>query len=189
MTDLTRISGLQSAEASRDDVMRACGYAVILLSVATALLPAGKFRNGPEIVGALMIAVGLFELLANALRAKGRWGTMAAGCASVAAGVLVFFQPATNFMTTVYLFGGWLVARGSLLLLSTIEAKGSSNRALLIAACVDFFLAALVWVGLTASMLVIALFGPTAPVIANFAWLVAISFVGSGLLLIRLAND
>jgi hypothetical protein len=46
-----------------------------------------------------------------------------------------------------------------------------------------------VWTGLTASTLVIALFGPTKPIIADFAWLIAISFVGSGLLLVKLSNE
>jgi hypothetical protein len=57
------------------------------------------------------------------------------------------------------------------------------------AAVVDLILAGVIWTGLTASTLVIALFGLTESIIADFAWVVAVSFVGSGLLLVKLANE
>lgn len=189
MAELSRIGGLQSPDSEPDDVMRAAGYAVILASAATALLPAGNFDNGPAIIGSLMILAGLFEMLANALRKRGRWGAMAAGAVSIAAGLLIFFQPVTSFVTTVYVVIGWLVARGLLLSLSAIEATRSTKRATIIVAAMDLILAGVVWIGLTASALVIALFGPTTHIIADFAWLMAISFVGAGVLLVRIAND
>lgn len=188
MTELSRIGGLQSPDSPPDEVMRAAGYAVILASAATALLPAGNFDNGPRIVGSLMILVGLFEMMANALRKRGRWGALAAGGVSIAAGLLIFLQPVTGFVTTVYVVIGWLFARALLLSLSALETV-STKRATLVVAAMDLVLAGTVWIGLTASTLVIALFGPTAPIIAHFAWLLAISFVGAGLLLVRIAND
>lgn len=189
MPDWVRISAWQAPDAPQAEVIRATGYVVILASAAAGLLPAGNFEQGPQIVGALMIAVGLLETIANFLRATGRCAAMAAGCISVAAGILIFTRPVTSFVTTVYLVIGWLLVRGLLLLLSAVEAAKPTKRATLVVAAMDLILAVIVWTGLTASALVIALFGPTAPIIADFAWIVAISFVSAGLLLMKIAND
>lgn len=189
MSDLAKTSGWQTPDTRPREVIRAAGFAVILASAAAALLPAADFDNGPLIVGGLMFIVGLLEVLANLFRETRRRAGIAAGAASVAAGVLIFAQPVTSFVTTVYVFIGWLLVRGLLLLLSVIENVGSTRRATMVAAAIDLVLAGVVWTGLTASAMVIALFGPTKPIIADFAWVVAISFVGSGLLLVKLAND
>ncbi|HEU4956209.1 MAG TPA: hypothetical protein VFT40_01135 [Sphingomicrobium sp.] len=189
MSDFAKMSGWQMPDAQPHEVIRAAGYAVILASAAAAILPATNFENGPLIVGGLMFIVGLIEVLANLLRATGKRAGAAAGAASVAAGVLIFAQPVSSFVTTVYVFIGWLLVRGLLLGISAIENVGPIRRATSIAAAMDLILAAVVWTGLTASTLVIALFGPTKPIIAHFAWVVAISFVGSGFLLVRLASE
>lgn len=187
MPHFAKVSGWQSPDTEPREVIRAAGYAVILASAAAAILPATKFENGPLIVGGLMFIVGLLEVLANLLRATGKRAATAAGLASVGAGLLIFVQ-VTSFVTTVYVFIGWLLLRGLLLSLSSIENVGPIRRATIIAAAVDFILAGVVWTGLTAGMLVIALFGPTQPIIANFAWILALSFIASGLLLVKVAN-
>lgn len=189
MSDFAKMSGWQMPDAQPHEVIRAAGYAVILASAAAAILPATNFENGPLIVGGLMFIVGLIEVLANLLRATGKRAGAAAGAASVAAGLLIFAQPVSSFVTTVYVFIGWLLVRGLLLGISAIENVGPIRRATSIAAAMDLILAAVVWTGLTASTLVIALFGPTKPIIAHFAWVVAISFVGSGFLLVKLASE
>lgn len=189
MPELSRIAGLHSPDVQPDDVMRAAGYAVILASAATALLPAGHFDSGPAIVGSLMIFVGALEMLANALRKRGRWATMAAGAVSIATGLLIFGQPVTTFATTVYVVIGWLAIRALLLAISAVEIPSRVNFLSLVAAAMDITLAGIVWLGFTASTLVLALFGPTEPMISNFAWVLAISFVSAGLLLVGFAND
>jgi uncharacterized membrane protein HdeD (DUF308 family) len=189
MSDFAKMSGWQTPDAPPREVMKAAGYAVILASAAAAILPATNFDNGPLIVGGLMFIVGLLEVLANLVRATRRRAGIAAGMASIAAGVLIFAQPVSSFVTTVYVFIGWLLARGLLLGISAIENVGPIRRTTTLAAVMDLILAGVVWTGLTASTLVIALFGPTKPIIADFAWLIAISFVGSGLLLVKLASE
>ena len=189
MSDLVKMSGWQTPDTQPREVIRAAGFAIILASAAAALLPAGNFDNGPEIVGGLMFIVGLLEVLANLVRSTDRRAAIAAGSVSVGAGLLIVLQPASSFLTTVYVFIGWLLLRGLLLSLSAAEASGSTRRAAAAAAAVDFILAAVVWTGLSASILVIALFGPTKPIIADFAWLVAISFVSAGLLLVKVASE
>lgn len=188
MIDWVKNSGWQSPDAPPSDVVRAAGFAVILASALSALLPLGNFDRGPQIVGGLMIAVGLIETVANFLRTTGRRAAIMAGVVSVAAGILIFARPETNFVTTVYVVIGWLAIRGLLLLLSAFETTGSLKRATLIVGATDLILAGIVFAGLTASTLVIALFGPTTPIIADFAWVMAISFVGAGLLLVRIGS-
>jgi hypothetical protein len=43
-------------------------------------------------------------------------------------------------------------------------------------------------VGLSISTLIVALFGPTPQMIASFAWILALSFVVTGMLLLEIAN-
>ena len=188
MSDWVNMSGLQTPDDRPREVIRAAGFAVILASGAAALLPAGNFANGPQIVGGLMVVVGLLEVMGNLLRAMDRRASMAAGVASIGAGLLIIFQSASSFLTTVYVFIGWLLLRGLLLSISAAEESGWTRRAAMVAAAADFVLAAMVWTGLTASALVIALFGPTKPVIAHFAWIVAVSFVASGVLLVKIGS-
>lgn len=189
MPDFAKMSGWQSPDTQPREVIRAAGYAVILASAAAAILPATNFENGPQFVGGLMFIVGLLEVLANLLRATGRRAATVAGVASVGAGVLIFAQPVTSFVTTVYVLIGWLLVRGLLLSLSSIENVGPIRRATMVAASMDFVLAGVVWTGLTASTLVIALFGLTKPIIADFAWILALSFIASGLLLVKVAKE
>lgn len=189
MPDFAKASGWQTPDTGPREVIRAAGFAVILASAAAAILPATGFENGPLIVGGLMFIAGLLEVMANLLRATGRRAAIGAGVASVAAGVLIFAHPITSFVTTVYVFVGWLLVRGLLLSLSSIENAGPIRRVTMVAAAMDLVLAGVVWAGLTASTLVIALFGPTKPIIADFAWILALSFVASGLLLVKAANE
>lgn len=189
MSGEAKMSGWRTSDTQPREIIRAAGFAVILASGAAALLPAGNFANGPEVVGGLMLIVGLLEVLANVLRTTGRRAATAAGVASVCAGLLIVLQPTTSFLSTVYLFIGWLLVRGLLLALSAAEASRSMRRPAMAAAAVDFVLAAALWTGLTASSLVIALFGPTRPMIADFAWLVAVSFIAAGLLLVKAAAE
>lgn len=189
MSDWAKMSGWDTPGAQPRDVIRAAGYAVILASGLAALLPAANFDNGPLIVGGLMLIVGLLEVMANLLRAAGGKAAMAAGLTSAGAGLLMILGPVKSFVTTVFVLVGWLAVRGLLLALSSVEASGSTRRAALVAAVLDLILAGLLWTGLTASTLVIALFGPTQPIIADFAWVFAISFVAAGLLLVKVASE
>jgi len=189
MPDWVKISGWQTPDAQSRDVIRAAGYAVILAGILALLLPAAHFDNGALIVGFLMLIVGLFEILANMVRASGGRAATAAGVASAGAGLLLIVGPVTSFVSTVLVMIGWLLVRAILLTFSAAENSGVARRAALVAAVIDLVLAGMVWTGLTASTLVIALFGPTRPIIANFAWVVAISFAAAGLLLVKVARE
>jgi len=57
-----------------------------------------------------------------------------------------------------------------------------------IAAATDFLLALVTAVGFSVSSLVATLFGATPPLIASFAWLLAISFAATAMLLLQVAS-
>jgi hypothetical protein len=57
-----------------------------------------------------------------------------------------------------------------------------------LAAVADLFLSFLLAIGFSASLLVISLFGVTEPMVARFAWILAISFVATGLMLLEVAS-
>jgi hypothetical protein len=52
----------------------------------------------------------------------------------------------------------------------------------------DFLLGVLLIAGLSITTIIVSIFGPTAPLIASFAWFVAASFVINGLLLLEVAS-
>jgi hypothetical protein len=58
----------------------------------------------------------------------------------------------------------------------------------MLAAGTDLTLGAILLFGLSASTLTLALFGITPEIIRGFAWIVALSFVATGMLLIEVAS-
>ena len=52
----------------------------------------------------------------------------------------------------------------------------------------DLLLAVLMVAGLSIAAIVVSLFGPTAPLIASFAWVIAASFVANGMMLLEVAG-
>jgi hypothetical protein len=52
----------------------------------------------------------------------------------------------------------------------------------------DFLLGVLLTAGLSISTLIISLFGPTRELVASFAWVLAVSFVVNGLMLLEVAS-
>jgi hypothetical protein len=66
--------------------------------------------------------------------------------------------------------------------------RGSVRRWIAISAATDVALGLLLLVGLSISTLIVTLFGPTPEMIASFAWILAISFVVTGMLLLEIAS-
>jgi hypothetical protein len=166
---------------------RVAGIAVILLGAGAALLPAGK-RISPDLIGALLIAAGLIEVVAGSLRREVRPFAMAAGGVTALAGLMFIVNPETHFFPTVVPIIGWLLLRSIILAAASREAAGSVRTWTALSAGMDFLLAALLIAGLSISTLVISLFGPTPELVASFAWVLAASFVVNGLLLLEVAS-
>jgi hypothetical protein len=166
---------------------RVAGIAIILLAVGAAPLPAGK-RSHSDMIGALLIAAGLIELVAGSLRREARPFAMAAGGVTALAGLLYVVNPQTHFFPAVVPIIGWLLLRCLILAGASRESTGSVRTWTLLSAGMDFLLAVLLAAGLSISTIVISLFGPTPELVATFAWVLAASFVVNGLMLLEVAS-
>jgi hypothetical protein len=158
-----------------------------MLSIGAALLPAGKHISS-DMIGALLIAAGLIEMIAGALRREVRPFAMAAGAVTALAGLLFVLDHETHFFPRVLPIIVWLLVRSLILLAASREAGGSVRTWTALSAGMDFLLAVLLATGLSISTIVISLFGPTPELVATFAWVLAASFVVNGLLLLEVAS-
>jgi hypothetical protein len=166
---------------------RVAGVAIILLSIGAVFLPVGKTISS-DMIGALLIAAGLIELTAGALRRGFRPFAMAAGGVTALAGLLFLIDHETHFFPRVLPIVGWLLIRALILLAGSREASGSVRTWTALSAGMDFLLGVLLLAGLSISTIVISLFGPTREIVATFAWVLAASFVVNGLMLLEVAS-
>ena len=175
------------SDRNRARALRVAGIAIILLSAGAVLLPAGR-RISADMIGALLIAAGLIEAVAGSLRRDVRPFAMTAGGVTALAGLVFVVNRETHFFPSVALVIAWLLIRSLILAAATLELRGSVRVWTALSAGMDFLLAVLLVAGLSITTVVISLFGPTPWLIASFAWFVAASFVGNGLLLLEVAS-
>ena len=163
------------------------GILIILLSAGAALLPLHG-RSGPNVVGWLLLAAGLLELGSSFLRRSARVPASLAGAVTSIAGLVFIFYAPTRFFPTLNLVTFWLLVRSAVLVAAAISLKGNARMWTAIAATVDLLLGLILLAGLSISTLVVGLFGPTPMVIATFSWVLALSFVATGLFLLEIAS-
>src|SRR5438552_7320823 len=176
------------SERTRARGIRVAGIAIIILAAGAALLPAGKSISS-DMIGGLLVATGLIEAVAGSLRREVRPFAMAAGGVTAVAGLLFLLNPETHFFPTVTPVIGWLLLRSLILAIASGESKGSVRTWTGLSAGMDFLLALLLIAGLSISTIIISIFGPTAELVASFAWVLAASFVVNGLLLLEVASS
>lgn len=167
--------------------IRVAAIAIIFLGAGAALLPAGKSISS-DLIGGLLIAAGLVETIAGALRREARAFVMAAGCVTALAGLLFILNPTVHFFPTVTLIIVWLFARAVILGIAIRLTAGSVRAWTAISAGVDLALGLLLMAGLSITTIVVSLFGPTEPLVASFSWFLAVSFVVNGLLLLEVSS-
>src|SRR6185295_10516407 len=167
--------------------IRVAGIVIILLGAGAALLPTEKGISS-DIIGGMLIAAGLVEVVAGSLRREVRTLAMAAGAVTALAGLLFIINPETKLFPSVTPVIAWLVIRSVILAVAATRTGGSVRTWMALSAGMDFLLAALMIAGLSIATIVVSLFGPTAPLIASFAWILAASFVVNGLLLLEVAS-
>jgi hypothetical protein len=165
----------------------AAGLAIILLGIGAALLPARE-RISSDLIAALLIAAGMIEAIAGSLRREARLLAIAAGCVTGLAGLLLILNPTTHFFPNATLVVAWLFIRGAILALAIRLTDGTVRVWTAISAGVDLLLALLLVAGLSIATVVISLFGPTAPLVASFAWFLAASFIANGVLLLEVSG-
>ena len=182
----SRMEGRFSSRA-RARGLRIAGFAIILLSAGAALLPAEKGVSS-DVIGALLVAAGLIETVAGSLRREVRTLAMAAGVVTTLAGLLFIINPETQLFPNVTLVIGWLIVRSFILAYACTHLAGSVRTWMGLSAGMDFLLAVLLIAGLSIAAIVVSLFGPTPPLVASFAWVLAASFIVNGMLLLEVAG-
>ncbi len=184
---------MEQAADSNSSLTRArriavAGWIIILLSAGSALLPAADPAAGSSLIGALLLAAGITEILAGTQRHETRVLAMSAGAVTTVAGILFLLDLAVQFFPTVIIVIGWLLMRSAILLVTSRRAHGAVRRWLGLSAATDLVLGVLLFAGLSIATLVVTLFGPTAILVASFAWVFALSFVVTGMLLLEVAS-
>ena len=183
---MTTDSSLSSeARAAR---MRIAAILIMLLAAGAALLPWVSRGSGAPLVGSLMIAAGLIEAFAGSARRDTRALAMAAGWATVIAGILFFIDRGGRFVPIVTIVTAWLLVRSVILFVASRRTGASVRTWVTIAAATDLALGVVLLVGISIGTLVVAVFGPTPALVASFSWVLALSFVATGLLLLEVAS-
>ena len=176
------------SDRTRARLIAAAGILIILLSAGSALLPFAERVSGSRILGSLLVLAGVIEMLAGTLRRLVRIEAMTAGAVTLFAGLLFILNPTLHLIPTVYVISGWLVLRSFILIVASTSAGGSVRIWPSLSAAMNLILAVVLLLGLQIATFVIALFGPTAPLIASFAWVLALSFVVTGTLMLEVAS-
>jgi uncharacterized membrane protein HdeD (DUF308 family) len=161
---------------------------IIALGAGAALLPMVDRVSGSRVVGGLLFAGGLVEIFAGTLRRETRIPSMLAGGVTTLAGLLFLLNPTGRFVPTVTIVTAWLLVRSIVLFVSSRLAHGSVRLWISLSAATDLVLAVVLLAGISIGTLVVTLFGPTPGLIASFAWVLALSFVITGLLMLEIAS-
>ncbi len=169
-------------------LIRTAGLATILLSAGAALLPLLGGVPGTLAIGALLISAGAIELLAGTLRHETRSLAMMAGGVTAFAGVLFAFNSSGDLLPSITVVTAWLLSRSAILVITSRRAHGSVRTWLGLSAAMDFGLGIVLLTGLSIMTLVVTLFGPMPQLVTGFAWVLALSFVATGILLLQVAS-
>jgi uncharacterized membrane protein HdeD (DUF308 family) len=164
------------------------GWLIIAMAVGTAALPMLERTTGAILIGGILMAAGVAELLAGTLRQAARLPSMAAGAATIVAGILFLLKPEVSILPGAYVITGWLLLRSAAVGIAALRTHGSTRRWGLVSALTDLLLGLLLLAGLSIATLVVTLFGPTPGVIASFAWFLALSLVTTGMYLLEVGN-
>ena len=175
------------SDTARKLVILGAGIAIILLALGAALLPMERELPGRLVVGWLLIAAGLVEFGAAQVRRIHRPSASVAGAATILAGLRLVLDPSAGFFPVLNLVILWLIVRSAAIAFAASRCRGPLQSWFVLAAVTDFLLAVLLLSGLPVAVIVYGLFGQTSEIVATFAWVMAISFVATGVMLIAVA--
>jgi uncharacterized membrane protein HdeD (DUF308 family) len=172
------------SDDTRKHIIRAAGFLMVLLAFGAALLPLERALPGRLVVGWLLVAAGIIELAAANVRRVHRPSASIAAGATVLAGLRLVLDPTAGFFPVLNLVILWLIVRSAALAFAATRSRDPLQSWIVLSAATDFLLAVLLLAGLPVALIVAGLFGPTSEIIATFAWVLAISFIATGALLI-----
>ena len=185
---MTALTQHRLSDSSRARLFTLAGWLIIVLGAGAALLPLLDRVSGSRVVGALLFAGGLVEIFAGTLRRETRIPSMLAGAVTTFAGLMFLVHPAGRFVPTVTIVTGWLLVRSIVLFVASRLADGSVRLWITLSAATDLVLGVVLLAGISIATLVVTLFGPTPGLIASFAWVLALSFVATGMLMLEIAS-
>ena len=188
MNAVTTSSDTGQSDRSRARLFTLAGWLIIVMGAGAALLPLVDRVSGSRVVGALLFAGGLVEIFAGTLRRETRIPSMLAGGVTTLAGLMFLLNPTGRFVPTVTIVTAWLLVRSIVLFVSSRLADGSVRVWISLSAATDLVLGVVLLAGISIATLVVTLFGPTPGLIASFAWVLALSFVITGLLMLEIAS-
>ncbi|GAA3995754.1 hypothetical protein [Sphingomonas humi] len=165
-----------------------CGILILVIAGAALLLPEVGRSSGALVVGQMLLLSGLLELVAAQGRRAARVPASLAGLATLAAGAMFLAREETRFLPNITVITFWLLLRVGLLVMATLQAAGSAVRRWTgLAAATDLVLATILILGLPLASIIVALFGTTSDLVASFSWVLALSFVATGAMLLQIA--
>jgi uncharacterized membrane protein HdeD (DUF308 family) len=167
----------------------AAGWLIIIMGAGAALLPLLERTSGALLIGGLLLASGVAELIAGMLRREARTASVLAAAITMVAGVLLLLRPTTSFLPALYILTVWLILRSLAAGFAALQAHGSARRWSVISAITGLLLGLLLLAGISATTFVVTLFGPTQDVIASFAWFLALSLVTTGMYLLEVGDS
>lgn len=181
--DTTRV-----ASHSRARFIAAAGGGIVILGIAAALSPLLDHVSAAAVLGSLLIAAGFVELVVGLVRHETRILAASAGVVTMLAGALLVFNRNNGLLPNATIVSAWLLTRSVILLLTSRLAHGSVRRFLGFSAATDFVLGAALLAGLSVSTLVVTIFGPSQQLLASYGWVLALSFIATGTLLLEVAG-
>lgn len=185
---MTALTQKRLSDSSRARLFTLAGWLIIVLGAGAALLPLLDRVSGSRVVGGLLFAGGLVELFAGMLRRETKIPSMVAGAVTTFAGLMFLVHPAGKFVPTVTIVTFWLLIRSIVLFVASRLVGGSVRLWITLSAATDLVLGVVLLLGISIATLVVTLFGPTQGLIASFAWVLALSFVATGMLMLEIAS-
>jgi uncharacterized membrane protein HdeD (DUF308 family) len=176
------------SNATCRQILYGTGVLIILLAGGAALLPLARELPAREVVGWLLLVAGVIELASLPARRMHRPSAAIAAGITAVAGLRLLLDSSANFFAVLNLVILWLIVRSAALGFAAWRARDALQSWLILAGAVDFLLAIGLLAGMPITYLVVGLFGPTAQIVGTFAWVLAISFVATGALLIAAAR-
>jgi uncharacterized membrane protein HdeD (DUF308 family) len=177
-----------TSSVNRARLIAIAGWTIILLSAGSALLPVLDRLAGSRVVGLLLFVAGLVEIFAGRLRHETQTLAMAAGGVTTLAGLMFLLNPVAHFLPLITIVTGWLLVRSVILFITSRRAHGSVRTWITLSAATDLVLGVVLLAGLSIATVVVMLFGSTPTLVASFAWVLALSFVVTGTLLLEVAS-
>jgi uncharacterized membrane protein HdeD (DUF308 family) len=180
---------LRAASHSRARFIAASGGSIILLGIGAAFSPLLDDVSAAAVLGSLMIAAGNVELMAGMIRHETRKLAASTGAVTILAGALLVFNRDNGLLPNATIVSAWLLTRAVVLMLTSRLAHGSAKRFLGFSAATDFVLGAGLVAGLSVSTLIVTIFGPSPQLLASYGWVLALSFLATGTLLLEVASS